>query len=139
MNLAHPSSCLTHGLMRTARTLARGFEAEAADVGVSAPQFTALAMLSGYKTMTVNQVAAAVEADRTTMTRNLAVMAEKGWIVEVVAKDRRERVWSLTEAGRAVLKQVMPIWKAWQGRLVERLGAENAVHLQETLKTLGAS
>ncbi len=89
--------------MRTARTLSRGFEAEAAPLGVTAPQFTVLARLSGQGPMTVSQIAAAVAADRTTMTRNLGVMAAKGWIAETEAEDRRERVWMLTEAGRDTL------------------------------------
>ena len=46
MDLTSPTACLTHGLMRAARAVARGFEAEAASLGVTAPQFTALARLS---------------------------------------------------------------------------------------------
>jgi DNA-binding MarR family transcriptional regulator len=136
MNLAHPSACLTHGLMRAARLVARGFEAEAAGLGVTAPQFTALARLLFMGPMTVTQIATMVDADRTTMTRNLAVMAQKGWIVEGGAEDRRERVWQLTGAGKQIVAQVMPIWQAWQAKLVERLGPEAATGLMTTLKTL---
>lgn len=136
MNLTSPTSCLTHGLMRAARTVARGFEAEAADLGVTAPQFTVLTRLKFMGPMTVSQIAAKVDADRTTMTRNLAVMAQKGWITEGSAEDRRERVWQLTEAGGKILAQVMPVWQAWQARLVDRLGPETATHLLTTLRTL---
>jgi DNA-binding MarR family transcriptional regulator len=136
MNLTSPTSCLTHGLMRATRTVARGFEAEAASLGVTAPQFTALARLSFMGPMTVSQIAAKVDVDRTTMTRNLAVMAQKGWIAEGSAEDRRERVWELTDAGRLVLSQVMPVWQAWQARLVDRLGPEAATQLLKTLQTL---
>lgn len=136
MNLQHPTACLTHGLMRAARSLSRGFETAAADVGVTAAQFTALAMLSGYGSMTVSRIAETVAADRTTMTRNLAVMAAKGWIAEAKAEDRRERVWTLTTEGRSVLARVMPVWQAWQAGLVGRLGAEDATALLTTLKFL---
>jgi DNA-binding MarR family transcriptional regulator len=139
MNLTNPTSCLTHGLMRAARTVARGFEAEAASLGVTAPQFTALARLSFMGPMTVSQIAARVDADRTTMTRNLGVMAQKGWITEGSAEDRRERVWQLTDAGRVILAQVMPVWQAWQARLVDRLGPEAATQLLATLKSLSTS
>jgi DNA-binding MarR family transcriptional regulator len=136
MKLTHPTACLTHGLMRAARMLARGFEAKAATLGVTAPQFTVLARLSGQGPMTVSQIAMAVEADRTTMTRNLAVMAGKGWIVEASAEDRRERIWSLTDAGRATLSGVMPVWQEWQAGLVGRLGPDRATLLLSTLKAL---
>jgi DNA-binding MarR family transcriptional regulator len=136
MNLNHPSACLTHGLMRAARTAARGLEAEAASIGVSAPQFTALARLAGMGPMAVGQIAAVVDADRTTMTRNLAVMARKGWIAEEHVEDRRERVWALTDNGREILARAMPLWQAWQARLVDRLGPEAATLLMTTLKTL---
>lgn len=136
MNLQHPTACLTHGLMRAARSLSRGFEAAAAGHGISAAQFTALAMLSGHGSMTVSQIAASVDADRTTMTRNLAVMAGKGWIVEAQSKDRRERVWALTEQGRIALNEVMPVWQEWQIQLVARLGETSADDLLNNLKTL---
>jgi DNA-binding MarR family transcriptional regulator len=136
MNLTHPSACLTHGLMRAARSVARGFEAEAAAHGVTAPQFTVLARLLFMGPMTVSQIAAMVDADRTTMTRNLAVMAQKGWIEEGSAEDRRERVWQLTDAGKQIVALVTPVWQAWQARLVERLGPEGAAGLLSTLKTL---
>ncbi|OYX25777.1 MAG: hypothetical protein B7Z10_05210 [Rhodobacterales bacterium 32-66-7] len=136
MDLKHPEACLTHGLMRAARTLARGFEAEAASLGVSAPQFPVLARLSGMGAMSVGQIAVAVDADRTTISRNLAVMAQKGWIAEVATEDRRERVWDLTDAGRETLALAMPIWQAWQSRLVDRIGADAAVDLSKTLRTL---
>jgi DNA-binding MarR family transcriptional regulator len=136
MNLTSPTACLTHGLMRAARAVARGFEAEAAGLGVTAPQFTVLARLSFMGPLTVSQIAAKVDADRTTMTRNLAVMAQKGWIAEASAEDRRERLWQLTDAGRLTLSQVMPVWQAWQARLVDRLGPATATELLTTLKTL---
>lgn len=136
MDLTSPTACLTHGLMRAARAVARGFEAEAASLGVTAPQFTALARLSFMGPMTVSQIAARVDADRTTMTRNLGVMAQKGWITEASAEDRRERVWQLTEAGRVIVAEVMPVWQAWQARLVARLGRDAATGLLTTLKAL---
>jgi DNA-binding MarR family transcriptional regulator len=136
MDLTSPTACLTHGLMRAARTVARGFEAEAASLGVTAPQFTVLARLSLTGPMTVSQIAAKVDADRTTMTRNLGVTAKKGWITEGSAEDRRERVWQLTDEGRAIVTRVMPIWQDWQARLVDRLGQEAATQLLATLQTL---
>lgn len=136
MNLTSPTACLTHGLMRAARAAARNFEAEAASLGVTAPQFTVLARLSFMGMMTVSQIAASVDADRTTMTRNLAVMAQKGWISEGNAEDRRERVWQITDAGREILARVMPVWQAWQARLVNRLGPEAATQLLTTLRAL---
>ncbi len=136
MNLTHPTACLTHGLMRAARTVARGFEADAAGHGVTSPQFTALARLRFMGPMTVSQIATMVDADRTTMTRNLAVMAQKGWITEGSTDDRRERIWQLTDAGKQIVTQVMPVWQAWQAKLVNRLGPEAATGLLATLKTL---
>lgn len=136
MNLMHPSACLTHGLMRTARTLARGFEAEVAGLDLTAPQFTVLSWLAGTGPMTVGQVAATVDADRTTISRNLTVMADKGWIAESAAKDRRERLWDLTDAGRAILNKATPIWQTWQARLVHRIGTDAAVELTARLKSI---
>jgi DNA-binding MarR family transcriptional regulator len=60
--------------------------------------------------------------DSTTLTRTLAIMGRRGWITSRSGKDRRERWFSLSEAGRAEFKRARPQWEKVQQRLRARLG-----------------
>ena len=99
----------------------RGFEAAIQGAGLSAQQFTTLSMLSGHGERTVGQMAEQMGTDRTTMTRNLDLIATQTWIEKIDPEDRRLRLWQLTPAGREQLEAAMPEWQAWQAGLVAGL------------------
>jgi len=136
MKLDHPANCLTFNLQRAARSLGRGFEQAAKSAGLTAPQFSTLAQLDGHGECSVSDLAEDLGTDRTTLTRNLDLMAAKGWIELAEAGDLRLRVWRLTKAGQCQLKEAMPAWTAWQAGVVGRLGEETAVTLLATVRTL---
>ncbi|MGL6208585.1 MAG: MarR family winged helix-turn-helix transcriptional regulator [Paracoccaceae bacterium] len=136
MNLDSPLSCLTFNFQRTARSLVRGFEAAVKHLDLSAPQFTTLSLLSGFGPMTVSQLADRIGTERTTMTRNLDVMMNKGWIAASDSKDLRLRVCQITPEGRALLAKAVPAWQKWQARLVEIIGADNAQTMLATMAKL---
>lgn len=136
MDFGHPLNCLTFNLQRASRNLVRGFEEAAKNSGVTAPQFTTLSLIGGFGELTVSQIAERMGTDRTTLTRNLAVMARKGWIVEAEAEDRRLSVWRLSPKGRETLDLALPIWRRFQAGLVDRIGPDDATALLATLKRL---
>ena len=113
---------MTFNFQRTARSLVRGFEATIKQTGLTAPQFTTLALLSGYGAMPVSQLAEKLGTERTTMSRNLDLLASKGWVVVADLADLRVHAYGLTDEGRARLNAAMPAWTAYQAKLVARLG-----------------
>jgi DNA-binding MarR family transcriptional regulator len=133
MDLMHPFNCLTFNLQRATRSLMRGFEAAAKDSGLTAPQFTTLSLMAGFGEVSVTQIAGKLGTDRTTMTRNLEVLARKGWIAEVPSTDGRLHVWTLTAAGKDRLAVALPVWRAFQAGLVERIGEGQVRSILETL------
>ncbi|TAG15633.1 MAG: MarR family transcriptional regulator [Rhodobacterales bacterium] len=133
MDLTHPYNCLTFNLQRATRSLMRAFEAAAKESGLTVPQFTTLSLMAGYGDMSVTQISDKMGTDRTTMTRNLDLLARKGWIASVTAEDGRLHLWALTDAGRDRLAIAMPVWQAFQAGLVDKIGADTA---KATLTTL---
>jgi DNA-binding MarR family transcriptional regulator len=136
MDLSRPVHCLTFNLQRASRNLVRGFEEAAKASGLTAPQFSTLSLLGEYGQVQVTQLADMLGTDRTTLTRNLDVLARKGWIEEVAAEDARLRLWSLTPAGRERLVAALPVWKDYQAGLVEKLGKMTAEELLAILARL---
>jgi DNA-binding MarR family transcriptional regulator len=60
--------------------------------------------------------------DSTTLTRTLALMRKQRWIRVKPGKDRRERVFRLTESGRRQIAAAQPHWDEAERRLGEMLG-----------------
>lgn len=139
MDLDSPLHCLTFTLQRTTRALVQGFEGAVAPAGLTAPQFTTLSLLAGFGPQGVGQLAARLGTDRTTLTRNLSRLAVMQAIAPAPGTDRRQNVWAITDAGRARLALAMPVWRAFQARLVAALGEDGAAALTGDLSRLSAA
>jgi DNA-binding MarR family transcriptional regulator len=133
-NLDHPLNCLTFNLQRAARAAMRGFELGAKASGMTVPQFTTMSLLAGFGGLSITQLAERLGTDRTTLTRNLGVMAKHGWITLEETDDQRLHVWKLTDIGRERVDQARPLWQAYQAELVQQIGEDDSNRLLATLK-----
>ena len=61
--------------------------------------------------------------NRTTLTRNLKPLTERGLIEVGADDDRRVRRLAVSRAGVALLAEAMPLWRKAQSRMVDGLGA----------------
>ena len=122
--------CLWLHAQRAARVLARRFDVALAPVGLTSGQFSLLNGLNRPEPPTLGAVAQLLAMDRSTVTANLKPLERKG-LVETApdARDRRSRRASLTDAGRAILAQALPIWTREHARLDADL-TEEARRLQ---------
>jgi DNA-binding MarR family transcriptional regulator len=67
-------------------------------------------------------LSAGFAVDSTTLTRTLGLMLKQGWVRVRRGKDRRERLFSLTRAGRRQLVEARPYWESAEQRLRRKLG-----------------
>ncbi|CAN7259975.1 MarR family winged helix-turn-helix transcriptional regulator [Phyllobacterium sp. LjRoot231] len=63
---------------------------------------------------TISDIAERLGIDRTTLTRNLALVSNRRLITVNPGEDGRERVVTLTSKGWAVAEAALPAWKAAQ-------------------------
>lgn len=104
--------CLCLHLQRAARSVARLFDEVLRPVGLTNGQFSLLMSLNRPEPPRINDVASLLAMDRTTLTANLKPLQKRGLIdVTVDETDRRGRRLSLTDGGRDVLKEAVPIWR----------------------------
>ena len=110
--------CLCLHAQRAARMLARRFDVALAPVGLTSGQFSLLNGLNRPEPPTLGAVAQLLAMDRSTVTANLKPLERKG-LVETTTdvRDRRSRRAALTDAGRAILAEALPIWKREHARL----------------------
>jgi DNA-binding MarR family transcriptional regulator len=105
-------ACLCLHVQRAARALARRYDEALRPVGLTSGQFSLLMSLNRPEPPGVGSVAALLAMDRTTLTANLKPLERLGFVeVGTAEADRRRRVLTLTEAGRAALVAATPIWE----------------------------
>ena len=74
--------------------------------------------------------------DRTTLTRNLQLLEQQGFIEVVAGDDRRTREVSLTDKGRNAVLQGFPLWQRAQAQVVQGLGEERFESLLRDLSAV---
>jgi DNA-binding MarR family transcriptional regulator len=122
--------CVCSGLRRAARLITQHFDRLLRPTGLRPTQFTLLATLLQTGPLPMNRLARHLGMDRTTLTRNLAPLAAKGWLVVEEDEDRRVRSVSITANGTATARSALPLWRKAQASAGARLAE---LHLGELL------
>ena len=129
-------ACLCLHLQRAARALARRYDEALRPVGLTSGQFSLLMALNRPEPPPMGAVAALLAMDRTTLTAALKPLQRRGLVeVAVGAGDRRSRLLTLTQEGRRVLAEAVPIWQRTHGAVERRLTDQG---LQDLKQSLGA-
>jgi len=118
-------TCLCLHVQRAARRLARRFDVALRPVGITNGQFSLLMSLNRPAPAGMGSVATLLGMDRTTLTAALKPLERRG-LVDIAPDpaDRRGRLLTLTEAGKALLASAVPIWEATHGEIEGRLDLE---------------
>ena len=105
--------------------------------GVRATQFTILVNLMLRGGTPITELAEALGMDRTTLTRNIALLSANGWADSRLAdEDARAHVISVTDRGRAVAFAALPAWRKAQASVAEALGATEVAALRRLARTV---
>ena len=88
------------------------YEAHFRGSGLRGTQFTILSVLAQAGPLPMTRLADLLGVERTTLTRNLTLLARSGLVEWIGAKDGRIRKAGLTKAGDAMLHKCMPRWVA---------------------------
>lgn len=120
------SVCICNNLRRAARLVTNYYDKLLEPAGLRVSQATILVVLYLSGEQTISELAAQLELDRTTMTRNLKPLAQKGFLTIAPGSDQRTRVVALTPDGEAALLEVLPLWEQTQAYMVEGIGEANA-------------
>jgi DNA-binding MarR family transcriptional regulator len=114
--------CACASLRRAARAVTQLYDEAFRASGLRATQFTLLQVLGRRGEMTQGELGNLLAIDSTTLTRTLAPLARKGLLRARPGKDRRERIWAITSAGKRRLTSLMPVWEGVQKGLREKVG-----------------
>lgn len=130
--------CVCLHLHRAARVVGRLFDEALRPYGITNGQFSLLMALNRPDGPRISDLVPVLGMDRTTLTAALKVLERRGLVCPAaVQTDARSRRLALTRAGRAVLKNALPVWRDTQDRLDGRLTALSPDALRAGLRDLG--
>jgi DNA-binding MarR family transcriptional regulator len=131
--------CLCFAAQRTARALGRRYDAALRQVDLSNWQFTLLMMLVREEVPTIGTLSQALVMDRTTVTANLKPLLRRGLLnIHADLEDRRVRRVVISEKGRGLLADALPLWEKVQADCDRLLGDNRRNELRTALETLSA-
>lgn len=115
-------NCTSANLRKATRMVTQIYDAALRPVGLRATQFNLIATLARSGDTPLTRLAEALVMDRTTLTRNLKPLVEKGLIRVDHEADQRVRIINLTDEGKAIFEEALPFWQQAQSQLVDGLG-----------------
>lgn len=117
-----PSGCSTFKVRQLSRRFSQHFDAIVKDAGLKTTQYSLLSQAERLAPVKPSVLAAHMQMDASTLTRNLQPLMALGLVTVGPGEDGRSRVVEVTEAGRAKREEARREWKRAQVALNERLG-----------------
>jgi DNA-binding MarR family transcriptional regulator len=121
--LARTRNCTCAALRRATRAVSSHYEAHFRGSGLRGTQFTILSVLAQAGPLPMTRLADQLGVERTTLTRNLTVLARGGLVAWTHETDGRVRKALLTKAGDTMLHKCLPRWLAAEasvGKVLKR-------------------
>ena len=130
-------ACLCLHVQRAARMLARRFDKALRPFDLTSGQFSLLVSLNRPEPPTIGSVATLLAMDRTTLTANLKPLERRGLLKIAIDKDdKRSRRLIITTAGRRLLHEAYPVWKATHVEVEFLIANGSAEQLRSALRSL---
>ena len=111
------TQCMVSNSRMAARAITRRYDAYLRPHGMSATQLSLLGAIRMLPGLTVSEMADERGFDRTTLTRNLDKLEEKGLVTSTQRARGNGRIATITPDGDALLEQLLPLWRQAQQEL----------------------
>lgn len=127
------ADCFCMASRQAARKITRLYDGYMQGSGIRVTQFTILSQLMLRGEMPIGKLAGILGMERTTLTRNLALLEQRKWVSIKPGDDPRSRMIGITAQGRGIMRRGFPYWSKAQARVGKMLGADG----EAALKILG--
>ncbi|WP_222950778.1 MarR family winged helix-turn-helix transcriptional regulator [Sphingomonas sp. JC676] len=120
--------CLLTRTRRISRVITSLYDAAIRPLGINSTQVSLLVTIAKLGGASRAEIGRANYQERSTLTRNLALLLKDGWIEELAAEGRSRPI-ILSEAGRKLLVTAAPAWRAAQEEAHKLLGDQGVAAL----------
>ena len=132
---------LPYRLAVAATQVSRRFaERYATEAGLTIPEWRVLAHLNGSGPVSVRDITARVNLDKSVVSRAATRLEEAGYVCKAGhERDQRLVALALTEAGQALMARLSRIADAYQAELLAELGDDAPAFRRALLRLAGSS
>src|SRR5215475_12616082 len=113
--------CACLKVRTAARVVTRVYDDAFRPVGLRATQLSVLVTVASSDAVSIASLARMLGMDRSTLTRNLRPLEEKGLVALGPEGKRRSRTLSITAKGKKLVSKALPLWEKIQEKLREEL------------------
>jgi DNA-binding MarR family transcriptional regulator len=131
-NFYLPTECTCFRLRKVTRAMSRLYDQHLAAVGLKSTQFVLLNFIA-TEALPVAVLAERFGAERTTMTRNLKPLIDAGWVSLEAGADSRQRIVTISAAGRRKAQQAYQAWRGAQDAVQTLLGEAGLAELHRQI------
>jgi DNA-binding MarR family transcriptional regulator len=126
-------TCTCGTLRKAARAITLLYDNAFKSSGLLSTQFNVLHVIYKSDSIRISDLAAKLGMDRTTLTRNLAILEREGFIKILEGKDHRTRNVTATQKGRGAVTRAIPLWNEVQDRVKQKMGENSWQGLMQSL------
>ncbi|MTJ80649.1 MAG: winged helix-turn-helix transcriptional regulator [Telmatospirillum sp.] len=123
------TACVCARLRHASRAMTRIYDHHLEHAGLTLMQYSLLTRLSRVAPPTMRALSILMGLDRSSLTRTLEPLKERGWLDVEPGQDRRRRIVRLTDAGRQARLAAEPLWQAAQEDVRRRLGTAETMQM----------
>lgn len=135
MHMIFPCHCTT--LRYAAQTLTEVYDRVLASSGLKVTQYVLLeSILQGEAEESITDLAQKLGSDRSTIGRNVRILARDGLVSMSRGSDRREHTVHVTKKGRVQYALANPLWQKAQTAVADALGQGELKMLKTLLSQL---
>lgn len=127
--------CHCFNLRRAALAVTALYDRHVEAAGVTIQQFCVLRHVRDWGPVSVTELSERIGLDRTTLSRNLALLERRG-LLTAQPSPGRQRLMVLTGDGKKTLRRALLCWRTAQKEIEDRLGAGRVERLEELLNGL---
>jgi DNA-binding MarR family transcriptional regulator len=124
------------------RRVAQRHDAEVGQVGLKGTQYSLLSYVVRLGPIRPVDLAARMNVDASTLSRNLRPLVAAGWVTLEAGEDARSRLVQATDAGREKRAEAQRRWRVAQEGVNAALGPQRVIALHalidEAMEALGA-
>jgi len=126
-------ACAVMNFRQMARAVTAQYDAQLRPAGLRATQLNLLMAIESEAATTVTDLAEILAMDRTTLTRNLKLLRDRGLV------EKKKKKIALTARGRRSAAAALPLWESAQQQFVKSLGRRRWAALLDELSAARAS
>ena len=110
--------CVARRLRQVNRTITRLYDEALRPHGLTVNQLNILAVVISEKQIQPGQLGRSLGMEKSTVSRTISRMEDKGWLKVTQGKDSRTQLLSVTSKGRKLLLLVTPVWDNLQAGIL---------------------